>query len=429
MEGRTYRYFRGQPLYPFGHGLSYTRFEYTGLQLSRSRLGRADPLEVSLDVKNVGGRDGDEVVQLYARDVESSRPVALRQLRGFERLSLKAGEQRRVRFTLLPERDLATYDEARKALAVEPGEFEIEVGASSRDLRLRGRVSVDQAHPSAARIAELSEQWVDPATDAPPGTTYQLFETASRGKGSKGSYLVYLPPSYERETARRYPVLYWLHGGFGNARQGAWAVEHLKKGIGAGLMPETIVVLPQALPVGWYVNSRDGKRPVEDVVVKDLIPHVDGTYRTIPRREARGIEGMSMGGYGALHLGMAHPALFGAISAVAPAILRRLTDEPRERTFDTFGDDQAYYDVCHPWALAEASAATLRAGTAIRLLGGDQDSRLRTAIVEMHERLTALGVPHQVSEVRGAGHAYEDIILGLGDEGFSFWSRAFGPPR
>jgi len=206
-------------------------------------------------------------------------------------------------------------------------------------------------------------------------------------------------------------------------------VEHLKKGIGAGLMPETIVVLPQALPVGWYVNSKDGKRPVEDVVIKDLIPHVDGTYRTIPRREARGIEGMSMGGYGALHLGMAHPARFGAISAVAPAILRRLTDEPRERTFDTFGDDQAYYDVCHPRALAETSAATLRAGTAIRLLGGDQDSRLRAAIVEMHERLIALGVPHQVSEVRGAGHAYEEILLGLGDEGISFWSRAFGPPR
>jgi beta-glucosidase len=70
--------------------------------------------------------------------------VALRQLRGFERLSLKAAEQRRVRFTLIPERDLAAYDETRKALVVEPGEFEIEVGASSRDLRLRGRVSVDQ---------------------------------------------------------------------------------------------------------------------------------------------------------------------------------------------------------------------------------------------------------------------------------------------
>jgi len=145
MEGRTYRYFRAQPLYPFGHGLSYTRFEYSGLQLSRARLGPGDRLEASLDVKNVGGRDGDEVVQLYARDVESGRAVALRQLRGFERVHLKAGEQKRVRFTLAPERDLAHYDEARKAFAVEPGEFEIEVGASSRDLRLRGRVRFESA--------------------------------------------------------------------------------------------------------------------------------------------------------------------------------------------------------------------------------------------------------------------------------------------
>jgi len=143
MEGRTYRYFRGEPLYPFGHGLSYTRFEYSGLQLSRPRLGAAERLEVSLDVKNAGSRDGDEVVQLYARDLATKRPTPIRALRGFQRVGLKAGEQRRVRFTLVPERDLAHYDEARKAFAVEPGEFEIEVGASSRDLRLRGRVAVE----------------------------------------------------------------------------------------------------------------------------------------------------------------------------------------------------------------------------------------------------------------------------------------------
>jgi beta-glucosidase len=143
MEGRTYRYFRGEPLYPFGHGLSYTRFEYSGLNLSRARLGAGDPLEVSLDVKNVGGRDGDEVVQIYARDVESKPGGAIRQLRGFERVRLPAGEGTRVRFRLVPERDLAHYDETRKALAVEPGEFEIEAGASSRDIRLRARVRVD----------------------------------------------------------------------------------------------------------------------------------------------------------------------------------------------------------------------------------------------------------------------------------------------
>jgi beta-glucosidase len=143
MEGRTYRYFRGEPLYPFGHGLSYTRFEYSGLSLSRGRLGAGDRLEVWLDVTNAGGRDGDEVVQLYARDVESRVPVAIRQLRGFERVRLKAGETRRVRFEVVPERDLVHWDVARQRFAVEPGEFEIEVGACSRDIRLRARVGVE----------------------------------------------------------------------------------------------------------------------------------------------------------------------------------------------------------------------------------------------------------------------------------------------
>ena len=282
-----------------------------------------------------------------------------------------------------------------------------------------------QAPPSPARIAELSEQWVDPVTDAPPGTAYHLFETASRGKGTKGSYLIYLPPGYEKDPARRYPVIYWLHGGFGNARQGEWAVASLDRGMRAGLAPEAIVVLVQALPVGWYVNSKDGRRPIENVVIKDLIPHVDATYRTIARREGRGIEGMSMGGYGALHLGMKHPGLFGAISSVAPAILQDLKDEPKERTYDTFGDDEAYYDANGPWTLARENADALRRGCTIRLLSGDEDARLRSAITGFHELLTQLRIPHRVSAVKGAGHDYKAIVSGLGDEGFAFWREAF----
>ena len=141
MEGRTYRYFRGTPLYPFGHGLSYTRFEYSGLALSRPSVGAGDTLEVSLEVRNAGPRDGDEVVQLYARGPGTAGP--LRELRGFERVTVRAGEQKRVRFTLVPARDLLRYDETRKALAIAPGEYEIEVGASSSDIRLAGRVRVE----------------------------------------------------------------------------------------------------------------------------------------------------------------------------------------------------------------------------------------------------------------------------------------------
>jgi beta-glucosidase len=142
MEGRSYRYFRGTPVYAFGHGLSYTRFEYSGLRLSRPRVGASEPLEVSLDVRNAGSRDGDEVVQLYVRGRAPLAGAPNRDLRGFARVPLRAGEQRRVSFTLVPERDLLRYDEARKQLAVAVGEWEVELGASSADLRLRGRFEV-----------------------------------------------------------------------------------------------------------------------------------------------------------------------------------------------------------------------------------------------------------------------------------------------
>ncbi len=92
MRGRTYRYFEGRPLFPFGYGLSYTRFEYSNLKIDRARVGAGDRLRVSVDVRNVGPRPGDEVVQLYVREVAPRERRAQKSLRGIERLSLKPGE-------------------------------------------------------------------------------------------------------------------------------------------------------------------------------------------------------------------------------------------------------------------------------------------------------------------------------------------------
>ena len=142
MEGRTYRYFRGEPVFPFGHGLSYTRFEYSNLRLSRPDVAAGDPIEVEVTVKNTGARAGEEVVQLYVRDVEPARPAANPQPARVPAHPARAGRQTRVRFTLVPDRDFASYDEARNAYAVEPGAFEIEFGASSADIRARGLVTV-----------------------------------------------------------------------------------------------------------------------------------------------------------------------------------------------------------------------------------------------------------------------------------------------
>jgi beta-glucosidase len=122
-------------LYPFGHGLSYTTFEYANLRVSPEKQAPAGVVAVSVDVRNTGRRAGDEVVQLYVADKVSSVTVYERQLRGFERVHLKPGETRTVAFTLRPE-DLMLLDRNMN-WTVEPGEFEVLLGGSSEDIRLK----------------------------------------------------------------------------------------------------------------------------------------------------------------------------------------------------------------------------------------------------------------------------------------------------
>jgi beta-glucosidase len=143
MRGRTYRYFEGEPLFAFGHGLSYTQFEYSGLQIDHSRVAERDTVHVSLDVKNVGARAGDEVVQLYVREVAPRERRAVKALRGIERLTLKPGETRRTSFTLVPDKDFTHYDVEHKRYAVNGGSYELQLGASSSDIRLKSIVVVN----------------------------------------------------------------------------------------------------------------------------------------------------------------------------------------------------------------------------------------------------------------------------------------------
>ena len=140
-KGFTYMYINGAPLYPFGHGLSYTSFDYAGLQLSDTRIRADGLLEVSIEVSNAGKIAGDEVVQLYVRDVECSVKRPAKELRGFRRVSLKPGEKHRVSFAL-PAAKLAFWDTQRHAFHVEPGAFEVMLGASSEDIRARGSFDV-----------------------------------------------------------------------------------------------------------------------------------------------------------------------------------------------------------------------------------------------------------------------------------------------
>jgi beta-glucosidase len=119
------------PLYPFGYGLSYTNFQLSNLRLNTTQIAPTGTLNVSVDVQNTGTREGTEVVQLYIRDLVGSMTRPVKELKGFERVSLKAGEKRTVNFTLKPEH-LGFYN-AQNKFVVEPGDFKVFVGQSSAD--------------------------------------------------------------------------------------------------------------------------------------------------------------------------------------------------------------------------------------------------------------------------------------------------------
>ncbi|MET0289564.1 MAG: glycoside hydrolase family 3 C-terminal domain-containing protein [Pseudoxanthomonas sp.] len=144
MAGRTYRYFGGEPLYPFGHGLSYTRFGYAGLTLERDRARASDDITVRVKVTNQGRLAGEEVVQLYLHPLKPARERARKELRGFQRVHLQAGQTRELSFVINPAKDLRTYDEAAGDYTVLPGPYEVQVGSSSEDIQVRGTLVVDR---------------------------------------------------------------------------------------------------------------------------------------------------------------------------------------------------------------------------------------------------------------------------------------------
>jgi beta-glucosidase len=122
-----------EPLYPFGFGLSYTTFSYSEIKLSSTSITSADSLLVSVDVSNTGSRDGKEVVQLYIRDLVGSVTRPVKELKAFEKISLKPGETKTVSFTL-GMKDLSFYNSDLK-FVTEPGEFQVFVGGNSRDVK------------------------------------------------------------------------------------------------------------------------------------------------------------------------------------------------------------------------------------------------------------------------------------------------------
>lgn len=140
-KGFTYMYLKGRPLFPFGHGLSYTSFKYSNFKIAPKKINAGELITVQVTVQNTGKQKGDEVVQLYVHDVVASVKRPAKELRGFQRISLNPGAKQHLSFTI-PAGKLAFYDEKTHAFIVEPGMFDMMVGSSSEDIRAKGQVEV-----------------------------------------------------------------------------------------------------------------------------------------------------------------------------------------------------------------------------------------------------------------------------------------------
>ena len=135
MHNRTYRYFKGQPLFAFGHGLSYSQFDYTKARFNDSSFKADDTIDLSFNLKNRGKFDGDEVAQVYFRHKGSAVSQPRLALCGFTRIQLKRGKTSNVTFHIPVER-MRFWDTSKKQYIVEPGDYELLIGAASDDIRL-----------------------------------------------------------------------------------------------------------------------------------------------------------------------------------------------------------------------------------------------------------------------------------------------------
>jgi S-formylglutathione hydrolase FrmB len=257
---------------------------------------------------------------------------------------------------------------------------------------------------------------------------------SSRILGHPIAYCVLLPPGYDTDRSRRYPVLYFLHGLGENEQMflqsgGLDLVEDYWE---RGQLGPYLIVTPDG-GTSFYINSRDGRQRYEDFFIQEFLPFVDRSYRTLPGRSNRGIAGISMGGYGALHLAFRHPGLFGSVSASSPALIEKLPEvtsvgaQPPlvgQLLSGVFGSppDRAFWDLNSPLTLARTAHL---AGLKIHFDCGEQDEYgFEHGARSLDAVLASRGIPHEFHLYPG-GHNwayFADHLLAS----LQFHSRAFG---
>jgi len=285
-------------------------------------------------------------------------------------------------------------------------------------------IGCHQAQTTAQEIASRHEttlQWVTPIVSA-PRLQHCIFYSAAAE--SEVSYHIYIPELYDTEGTQRFPVLFWLHGHGGGLNGIPYLVKSFDLAIRAGEMPPVLIIFPNGLFESMWCNSKDGRVPMETIVVEELVPHIDSVFRTIASQDARLIEGFSMGGYGAARLGFRYHDIFGAVSILGAGPLQREFYPSigpsgmalsRERVLrDVYGSDQEYFRTQSPWVLAEQNSFALSSNSHLRIAIGDRDETLDFNC-DFSSHLTSLGIPHTFEVLPDIGHNTMALFNAMGN--------------
>ncbi len=261
---------------------------------------------------------------------------------------------------------------------------------------------------------------------------YKTFHSASLGRDV--NYAISLPPSYDKAVNRRYPLVIFLHGLFNSERdwEGRGVEAKLEELRAAGRVGEFIVAIPYGAN-SFYLNAKDGTR-YEDAIVKDFVPFIDQTYRTLGTARARMIAGISMGGYGALVIAFKHPELFTAVAAHSAALFDELPKPPSsptdrrgkyryEMAAKIFGDppDSSFFQENNPLYLAKVNAPGIKNLKIYFDVGTEDRYGFDAGNKQLDAALTAAGVKHEFKLAPG-DHGWS-FLLSRSEQAFAFiWS-------
>ena len=268
--------------------------------------------------------------------------------------------------------------------------------------------------------------WVNVPTSPPPGVKHHILRSAAM-KQDVG-FNVYLPPEYESSLDKRYPVIYWLHGCGGNESQGLAQAAKFHAAIAAGQTPPVIVVFPNGGAKSEYRDWREQNVMPETMIIRELIPYIDEHYRTKTAPFGRALEGMSMGGNGALKLALKYPEMFGSVVAIAGSYRRLRLDGfypgvAPEQSLWISKLAQWYSPEDDVFALSDKNMPRL-GHLRIRLLIGSTDVSFQDSET-LHAHLRDLSIPHEYEVLLGVSHNTQAYYDRAGLHGFQFQAAGF----